>query len=221
MKTLLVIAMVVASAGVAAAQPSMTPPSTVPAAAPPPPPPPGAPLGPTTAATAPQRHGLFAGADLGIGAMSSSNGSYTACSGCSSSSSAAIGLEAGWMFSPRAAIVVGLSLDAKNGSPSGVSPQVTHGETALLIGGAYWTSPKLFLEGDIGKSQLGDTRSDGSSTQYDSGTALAGAVGYELISGRHFALDARFRVMGVSYKTISDTVLTPTLALGLRWFSVR
>ena len=141
---LLATAIVLGTASVAAAQPSLTPPSSVPAGPPPAPPPPDA------SASAPQRHGILAGFDLGVGGMSS-HGGHSDCNGCSDSSAAGVSGEIGAMLTARAGILVGFQLTAKNASPPTSPTQPTHGVPVFLIEGAYWPSSRLFVEAGIGK----------------------------------------------------------------------
>ena len=210
----LAFAIVILAAHAAAAQPSMTPPSSVPPG--PPPPPPGA-VAPAPAQ--PVRHGLTLGFDLGLGGMASGpDRSYTDCSGCQGQGAASLSMAVGAMVSPRAAIYLGLEIDAKDGAPPGSYDPVTHGQSAFLVEGAYWVSPRFWVGAGLGGAQLVDSREIEGSTQIDNGTALSGAAGYELIHGRRFALDARLRLMAVAYKNIGQTVTTPTIAIGLRWF---
>lgn len=210
MKTLAALTILFA-ARVAAAQPSMTPPSSVPPAAPTPP-------QAMTPPSEPVRHGIVIGADLGMGAMGSSNG-ITSCDGCPSQTAASLSGQIGAMVSPRAALMLGFQLTAKSGTPQGQEPQVTHGQTVVLIEGAYWVSRKVWVLGGLGAAHLtNECDAYCTSQDLDHGGSLEGGVGYELISGPRFALDARFRLMATSYKNLQETVTTPTLAVGVRWF---
>ncbi len=225
---LLILASLLAPA-VAAAQP-------VPAYAPPPPPPGPAPYY-APQATPPAANGGFhdrasrlaLGFSIGVGKMKIDDAAVP-CSGCGGDPlSFAVDAHIGWMLSPRLALLfeaqgVGQTV-ADTGSVTDTLVQSTG-----MIAAQYWVSPQLWLKAGIGASQLSVTRDDGfSTTESDAldGGAIMGAIGYEVMSSRNFAIDVQARVTGGTYEdagvaadgTTRDSQLgTTSVSLGFNWF---
>lgn len=213
------------------AQPAAQPVGAVPAYAPPPPPgyamPPGPPKAPGGFHDRASR--LALGFSVGLGKMQVDD-SDVACSGCDGDPlSFEADVHLGWMMSPRLALMfeaqgVGQTI-ADNGTFTDTLVQST-----AMVGAQYWLTPQLWLKGGIGAAQLTVTRDDGFSTaNSDSldGAAVMGAVGYEVMSARNFAIDVQARLTGGTYKdgttnldgSTSDTNLTTTsVSVGFNWY---
>ena len=156
--------------------------------------------------------------------------SDVACSGCDGDPvSAAFDAHLGWMSSPRLAFMFEVQ-----GTGQTIDQNSAFTDTLLqsteTVGVQYWLTPQLWLKGGIGAAQLTVSRDDGFDTaQSDSidGVAITGAVGYEILSARNFAIDLQLRATGGSYKdattnvdgSTSDTsVGTTSLGLGFNWY---
>ena len=56
------------------------------------------------------------------------------------------------------------------------------------------------------------------STQPENGVALLGAVGYELMSARNFAIDLQGRLINGSYDGINNSVTGLSVGVGVNWY---
>ena len=215
---------------VAFAQPSAQPVGGVPAYAPPPPgygPPPGPP--PVRGGFHDRAGRISLGFSLGLGQMQIDD-SDVGCTGCDGDPvSFSADAHIGWMMSPRLALLF---------EAHGVGQVIQENEvftdtlvqSTALVGAQYWVTPQLWIKGGIGAASLTLNRDDGfetiSSESLD-GAALMGAVGYEVLSARNFAIDLQLRATAASYEdgtvqldgsTQDTSVGTTTLSLGLNWF---
>ncbi len=215
------------------AQPAAQPVGAVPAYGPPP-----GPYGyaPNTAGPPPAAGGfhdrtgrLALGFSVGLGKMKIDN-SAVACNGCSGDPvSYEADVHLGWMMSPRVALLFEAEGTGQTIADDGVVTDTLVQSTAM-VGAQYWVTPQLWLKGAIGAAQLTVTRDDGFTTaQSDSldGGAIMGAVGYEVMSSRNFAVDLQLRFTGGTYKdttvnldgTTNDTNLaTTSVGLGFNWY---
>jgi hypothetical protein len=201
--------------------------------APPPPPPPGyaMPAGPPAAPGGfHDRAGrLSLGFSVGLGRMQLDD-SDIACNGCDGDPVSFEGdVHIGWMMSPR----LSLLLEAQ-GVGQTIADNDSYTDTLIqttgVIGAQYWVTPQLWIKGGLGAAQLVVSRDDGFATsESDSldGGAIMGAVGYEVMSARNFAIDLQLRATGANFKdttvnldgTTSDTnVGTTSLSLGFNWY---
>lgn len=227
--SLIVVAALFAPA-VAFAQPAAQPVGAVPAYAPPPPGyamPPGPP--PAAGGFHDRAGRLSLGFSVGLGKMQMDD-SDVACSGCDGDP---LSFEAdahlGWMVSPRLALLLEVQGVGQTIADNDVYTDTLVQSTAT-VGAQYWVTPQLWIKGGIGGAALTVTRDDGFQTQdSDSleGGAIMGAVGYEILSARNFALDLQLRATGATYEdstleldgTTSDTnVGTTSLSLGFNWY---
>src|SRR5262249_9062367 len=92
-------------------------------------------------------------------------------------------------------------------------------QSALMLAGQFWITPQLWIKGGIGLAHL-DVQDDfsGTYTPQDSGLAVLGAVGFELLSARFFAVDLQGRLSEGSYHGIDDHVTSGTIGVGLNWY---
>ena len=193
---------------------------------PPPPPPPsgagGGYYGPPPAQESGaffNRRGLAIGFGFGVGGMSAESGPIE-CVGCDYEP-AAVGVDfhIGAMINPRFALLfevwgTGQAVDADG--------RTVLVQTMAMAALQYWLTPQLWLKGGLGAAQLSYSFDDGygetDSAEIDSGGAIMGAVGYEIMSGRKFAIDLQLRVGSGTYEGISDQINAGTLSVGFNWF---
>jgi hypothetical protein len=172
--------LLVGSASIAHAQYQSPPPGYGPPAGYgyPPPPPPPPPRGM-------YRDGLVLGLAGGFGGISASNcGDVCGAAG-------AFEFHIGGMLNPRTALMGDIWFNA-HGIPNSDGTTV---HTIYTVAAQYWATDKLWLKGGIGG---GNMRITSSTANFDytseSGLALMGAVGFEVLQVSSFALDLQFRV---------------------------
>ncbi|HVV81489.1 MAG TPA: hypothetical protein VHE35_00370 [Kofleriaceae bacterium] len=174
---------------------------------------------------------LSLGFSLGLGQLKINDASV-ACDGCDYDPIAGSGdAHIAYMMSHRLALGFEVQLTdqtiATDPSGSFTDSLVQSGE---LFTAQYWLTPQLWIKGGIGPAQLTATHEDAfTSTSSDSldGGAIMGAVGYEVLSARDFAIDLQLRGSGGSFKdgtdngdgTFSDSTFgTTSLQVGFNWF---
>ena len=54
--------------------------------------------------------------------------------------------------------------------------------------------------------------------EIDTGVAIMGAVGYEIMSGRKFAIDLQLRLGTGSYEKFNDQIHAGSLSVGFNWY---
>lgn len=194
-RTTLLASLLVLIPTVAAAQPGYAPP-------PPPPPAPGY-YAPAPSAP-PGRHGFLIGFSLGAGSMT--------CDGCDDLSGVALDIHLGGMLNPR----LGLMFDG-----TGVAHSFEGGGTLIhvvdTVAAQYWVTPQLWIKGGIGIGRLSLNDADGNEVlASETGGAVMGGVGYEVLQGRSFALDVQLRASAAKYD--ETTISMGSLTLGLNWY---
>lgn len=158
------------------------------------------------------------GFSLGLGYMHD-NGSDVTCAGCSAQPvTGEIDGHIGGMLSPRFALlfevqgnVQQVALDANN--------DATLSQGLAMVAAQYWLTPQLWIKGGIGAAHLDfNDNISGTSSAVADGLGLMGAVGFELLSARFFALDLQGRVVNGSYHGTGDDITSGTIGLGLNWY---
>ena len=202
------------TATAAVAQPGTAPaPYAQPGSYYPPPPP------PTYAAQDDRRRGLIFGVGLGAGGMATEDGSVE-CRGCDEDTPAvALGLHIGYMITPRLAILFETSAGGKSLDEAGDTTLVQYTGFAAA---QYWVTRRLWIKGGLGASRLDVHFDDGISTSEEKvadGGALLGSLGYEVLSGRRFAVDLQLRFISAAFKgDQSESIQTGSFAVGLNWY---
>lgn len=187
----------------------------------PPPPPPGGGgyYAPPPPPTEWERRGLSLGFGIGLGGMSDSYGTI-GCSNCDYNP-ASVGLDfhIGAMLNPRMALLFEGWLQAQSLDADGVETLV---QTMAMGAIQYWVSPQLWLKGGLGFSHLSISIDDGfrdpESQDIDSGGALMGAIGYEVLSSQRFAIDLQGRLGIATYDGIDEQIETGMISLGFNWY---
>jgi hypothetical protein len=220
--------------GIAQAQPGATPPGSVPPYSPPPSSPPSGPgaapyygpnYGPAQPPLPPQpaeqtRQGWNLGLSLGVGSMTSSAGDFE-CLDCDTEPPAiAFDLHVGTMIMPRMALqaeawVQSRALDAYGDS--------SIGQSMFLLALQYWLTPRFWIKGGLGFASLTVSYNNGFEDVTDNvndGSAVMGALGYELVSSSSFALDLQLKTGAGIYDDGADgeDISSGVLAVGVNWY---
>jgi len=193
MRADLILGMVALSTSIAQAQPGPPPPPPSPHYAPPPSyvPPAG-------------RSGFFIGISVGGGQMIA-----TDCSGCDSLAGLAFDFSIGSMISPS----VGIMYDAfavlrpEDGS---VLTNATNTVAAQI-----WLTPKFWLKGGVGFSQIRITTELGESAA-DYGFGATAGAGFEIVSSPRFAIDIAGRVSHGTFD--GGGVSNAAAVVGFHWY---
>ena len=90
-------------------------------------------------------------------------------------------------------------------------------QNALMIAGQFWITPQLWIKGGIGFSHM---QADDYYFTYDvgDGGVVMGAVGYEVMSARDFAVDIQGRLIQGAYHGLDDKVTSGTVGVGINWY---
>lgn len=165
---------------------------------------------------------LMFGGNIGLGGMHDDVGDID----CYNCSDVAIqgALHLGGFIGPRFALMGELQGNAQTLSVDSGGGTETLVQSALMIAGQYWLTPQLWIKGGIGFANLrvdwsayGDGITD-ASTVPENGVALLGAVGYELMSARNFAVDLQGRLINGSYDAINNNVTALSVGVGINWY---
>ncbi|MFN0245642.1 MAG: hypothetical protein ACKV2T_01955 [Kofleriaceae bacterium] len=167
---------------------------------------------------------LTFGGSFGLGGMSDRFGDIE-CMNCDYNPlSAMVEGHIGGFIGPRLALLgeVGVNGQTVSSDLSGDTTTLIQG--TLMIAAQFWITPQLWIKGGIGfanlrleRSYYGDGIVDESSIP-ENGMALMAAVGYELLSSRHFAIELTGRLVNGAYKGIDNTVTGGTIGVGVNWY---
>lgn len=165
---------------------------------------------------------LIFGVNLGLGGMHDDIGDIN-CDNCSDIAGEIAG-HIGGFIGPRLALMGEIQGNAQTLSVGAAGDTQTLVQTALMIAAQYWVTPQLWIKGGIGFANLqvdwsayGDGVTDASS-QPESGVALLGAVGYEVLSARNFSVDIQGRLLNGGYDAIQNNITALSVGVGLNWF---
>jgi hypothetical protein len=168
---------------------------------------------------------LIFGVNLGLGGMSDRGGDIE-CSGCDYSPLAGEGGgHIGGFLGPRFALMAELQVNVQTLTSDRFNGDTTSlVQSALMVAGQYFITPQLWIKGGIGfaniqveRSYYGDGIIDAASAP-ESGGAILGAVGYEVLSSRLFSVDLQGRLLNGSYKGIDNNVTAASVGVGINWF---
>jgi hypothetical protein len=167
------------------------------------------------------RRGLSLGGGFGIGGMSSEDGGPIDCRNCNYNP-ASLGLDfhIGGMIDPRLALMFEYWGTFQTTEVSAYGTEVL-GQNLNMAALQYWVTPQLWIKGGLGIAILTQTFDDGYTLYEDSragGVALMGAIGYEVLSARHFAIDLQLRLGSASYEGIGEQINAGTLGVGFNWY---
>ena len=148
---------------------------------------------------------LIWGFSLGLGGMHDTGGSIE-CTNCTySTASGQVSGHIGGFIGPRLALLGEAQANLQTLSTD-IYGDTTLIQSALMVAAQYWVTPQLWIKGGIGFANVAvDSSYYGTSDTVDTGMALMGAVGYELLSSRFFSIDLQGRLINGEYKGIDDT----------------
>jgi hypothetical protein len=164
-----------------------------------------------------QRRGFTIGIGGSLGGMSSASDDLTECFDCDYTPvMGAFDAHLGAMISPRLAIMGEVFVPA----------QVIDDEFAdflvqpmLFAALQYWVTPQLWLKGGLGVASLQISYSDGGpNDELDTGGAVMGAVGFEVLQAPRFTVDINLRLTSTSYNGIDDQIATGSVGIGANWY---
>lgn len=163
----------------------------------------------------PERKGLLLGFGIGAGGMESSDGPIE-CVDCSDSVAGSFDFHIGFMLSPRLGVMyeawgTGQKLDA--------AESATLVQVLSMAAAQFWLTPRLWIKGGLGTAHLVERyKPSMEGKKIDTGVAAMGAVGYELVQGRKYALDIQLRGGSGTYDGLGDRIHQGSLQLGLSWY---
>jgi len=165
--------------------------------------------------------GLMFGVSLGLGAMSDQGGDIT-CAGCDyNPMSGEISGHIGGFIGPRFALMGEAQANIQT-IASDTFTDTTLVQSALMIAGQYWVTPQLWLKGGLGFANLQLQQSDAfgvfAESKPDNGTAIMGAIGFELYSARRMSVDLQGRLLNGSYKGLDNNITAASVGIGIHWF---
>lgn len=158
------------------------------------------------------------GGSLGLGSMSDSGGDIS-CANCDYSPLAGEGeVHIGGMLNPRLALLFEAQVNVQTISQGQFSDEdIVLSQTAAMFAAQYWVMPQLWLKGGIGVAHLDESNAY-EGFAIDNGTALLGAIGYEVLSARNFSVDIQGRLINGSYKGIDDNITAGSIGVGINWY---
>jgi hypothetical protein len=158
------------------------------------------------------------GFSVGFGGMTDSGGITQCDSTCSYNNYAyEADLHLGGFVSPRAAIMFEGQINGQTVHSDAASGDTVVNQTALMVALQYWLTPQIWIKGGLGFAHL-DESNDLGATGFGGGAAILGAVGFELLSSRRFALDLQGRIIEGEYNSFGDNVQAFTVGLGFNWY---
>lgn len=92
-------------------------------------------------------------------------------------------------------------------------------QSAAMVAAQYWLTPQLWIKGGVGLAHLEiETRDGFAGAEIDNGTAIMGAVGFELFSSRYLSVDLQGRLLNGAYEGVDDNITAGTIGVGVNWF---
>ncbi len=162
---------------------------------------------------------MFGGA-FGLGGMSDDVGDI-GCNGCDYNpiSFGFMG-HIGGFLSPRFALMFEGQVNGQQVSQAAFPEDDAFlYQSAAMVAGQYWITPQLWVKGGIGFAHLEEQSADGFfQSNIDNGTAIMGAIGYEVFSSRLFSVDLEGRLLNGAYKGIDNNITAGTVGVGVNWF---
>jgi hypothetical protein len=146
------------------------------------------------------------------------NGNAISCSTCDYNPLAfELDAHLGGMLSPRFALLFEVQVNAQTIESDFLDGDTTLSQAAAMVAGQGWITPQLWIKGGIGLSNL-QIDDAFSTSDLGNGVALMGAIGYEILSARNFALDLQGRIIEGTYNGGDDHLTSGTIGLGINWY---
>jgi hypothetical protein len=165
------------------------------------------------------RQGRLAwGVGIGLGGMHDSGSEITSCNNCNYNPIAFEGhIHLGGFLGPRFALMGEAQVNAQTVHSDYYDGDTILSQNALMIAGQFWITPQLWVKGGIGFAHL---QADDYYFVYDvgQGGVIMGAVGFEVMSARNFAVDLQGRLIQGAYNGLDDKVTSGTVGVGINWY---
>jgi hypothetical protein len=161
---------------------------------------------------------LTLGGSIGLGGMHDGGSAITTCDNCDFQPLALeVDGHIGGVLSPRFALMLELQGNFQTVHSNRFSDDTVLSQGAAMIAGQFWILPQLWIKGGIGVAslQVDDTFF---TEDFGTGGALMAAIGVELLSARHFALELQGRLIEGSYRSFDDNVTSGTIGIGVNWY---
>jgi hypothetical protein len=166
----------------------------------------------------PTRRGLTLGFGVGLGAMDSDS-NLTECFDCNVDPIAvALDFHIGGMINPQMAILGEVYFHAQALDEDGFN---WLSQTMVLGAVQFWVTPQLWLKGGLGLASLQSHFEDefvSEDEELDTGVAVMGAAGFEVLSSPWFSIDLQARLASGSYEGIDEQVNVGTVGVGFNWY---
>jgi hypothetical protein len=161
---------------------------------------------------------LTFGFSAGLGGMND-NGGDLECSGCDYSTlSGQVSGHIGGFIGPRLALMFEAQANVQQLSQEQfIEDDLFLTQYAAMVAAQYWVTPQLWLKGGLGLANLQVSDAFGESN-IDNGTAIMGAVGFELFSARYMSVDLQGRLLNGSYEGIDNNITAASVGIGVNWF---
>jgi hypothetical protein len=163
---------------------------------------------------------LIFGFSLMLGTMKDNEGEISGDASVGYSTLAGgVSAHIGGFVGPRLALMAEVQGNAVTLSSDFYEGDTVLVQSALMGAAQYWVTPQLWIKGGIGFASLDLDNSDYyEETHIDSGMALMGAVGFELLSAQRFSVDLQGRLLAGSYDGIDQQVTSGSIGVGINWF---
>jgi hypothetical protein len=157
------------------------------------------------------------GIGIGVGGMHDNGSGVTVCDNCDNAPALELDGHIGGMIGPRFALLFEAQLNARTVHSDASGDDTTLSQTVGMLAGQFWITPQLWVKGGIGVAGLqADSRFV--TTDYGTGGAIMGAIGFELMSARFFALDLQGRIIEGTYNSGNDNITAANVGLGFNWY---
>ncbi|HEY1554378.1 MAG TPA: hypothetical protein VGF94_06055 [Kofleriaceae bacterium] len=158
------------------------------------------------------------GFSIGLGGMSDNGSGITSCDNCDVNPVAfEVDGHIGGMVSPRLALLAEVQGNGQTVHSDAFNGDTVLTQSALMFAAQYWLTPQIWVKGGIGVADLQAQDSD-YQIDFGEGVAVMGAVGFELMSARRFALDLQGRIIEGTYNSGDDHITSGTVGLGFNWY---
>ena len=157
------------------------------------------------------------GFGIGLGGMHDDGSGITNCDNCANAPALELDGHIGGMIGPRFALMFEGQLNARTVHSDVYNGDTTLSQSAAMIAGQFWVTPQLWVKGGLGLTGL---QADDTYVTYDYGTGVAvmGAIGFELMSARYFAVDLQGRIIEGTYNSGNDHVTAANVGVGFNWY---
>ena len=157
------------------------------------------------------------GIGLGLGGMHDNGSGLTNCDNCSNAPALELDGHIGGMVGPRFALLFEAQVNARTVHNDTFGDDTTLSQSVGMIAGQFWITPQLWIKGGLGVAGLqADNRYV--TTDYGTGGAIMGAIGFEVMSSRFFALDLQGRIIEGTYNSGNDNITAANVGLGFSWY---